>query len=328
MKSLKIKIAMALTIFSSMSTFAQKPETNVSSDFPFAEKIQAVNGTQISYYEQGQGDPILFLHGIPTSSYLWRNIVPQVATQGRAIAFDLAGFGKSGLPTDKDYSIQSQYRYVKGFIDSLQLKNITLVVNDLGSLLGLKYAVENPENIKRIVFIEAAFMPTELWYKQLTIMQKIMFKMMRNPKRAENMLVTKNKIPTMMMKMAVVRKLSDEEMKWYLNPFEKDIERRKVMLYGPGPATFPKKGITQKQGDFADEINKVAIGLKKMSETKPFLLFYASPGMITRKPAVEYAKQNFKNLTLYNVGKGKHFLQEDHPNAIATGIVNWMISTK
>jgi haloalkane dehalogenase len=328
MKSLKIKIAMAITIFNSMSSIAQKPETNISADFPFTTKTQLVNGTSISYYEQGQGDPVLFLHGIPTSSYLWRNIVPQVATQGRAIAFDLAGYGKSGVPSDKDYSIQSQYSYVKGFIDSLQLKNITLVVNDLGSLLGLKYAVENPENIKRIVFIEAAFMPTELWYKQLTLKQKIMFKMMRNPKLAENMLVTKNKIPSMMMKMAVVRKLSDVEMKWYLSPFENNIERRKVMLYGPGPATFPPKGIAKLRGDFADELNKVAIGMKKMNETKPFLLIYASPGMITRKPAVDYAKQNFKNLTLLNVGNGKHFLQEDHPKAISTGIVNWMISTK
>jgi haloalkane dehalogenase len=319
---------MALTIFSSMSTFAQNPEPNVSEGFPFTTKTQLVNGTSISYYEQGQGDPVLFLHGIPTSSYLWRNIVPQVATQGRAIAFDLAGFGKLGVPTNKDYSIQSQYSYVKGFIDSLQLKNITLVVNDLGSLLGLKYAVEHPKNIIRIVFIEAAFMPTEQWYKQLTFMQKLMFKMMRNPKRAEKMLVTKNKIPAMMKKMAVVRKLSDAEMKWYLAPFENNIERRKVKLYGPGPATFPKKGITRQQGDFADELNKVAIGLIKMSETKPFLLFYASPGMITRKPAVEYARQNFKNITLLNVGKGKHFLQEDHPNAIATEIANWLISTK
>ncbi|MDE3145010.1 MAG: haloalkane dehalogenase [Bacteroidota bacterium] len=324
MKRYRIIIVMAITFINSFGLLAQKPETNISAEFPFATKIQVVNGTSIFYYEQGQGDPILFLHGIPSSSYLWRNIIPLVSTQGRAIAFDLAGYGKSGIPPNNDYSILSQYSYVKGFIDSLQLKNITLVVNDLGSLLGLKYAIENPSNIKRIVFIEAAFMPTELWYKQLTLVQKIMFKMMRNPKRAEKLIVTKNKIPPMMMKMAIKRKLSDVEMKRYLEPFENSIERRKVMLYGPGPATFPKKGISQVKGDFADEINKIAIGLKYINETKPFLLFYASPGMITRKPAVEYAKQNFKNLTLISVGKGKHFLQEDHPNAIADGIVNWM----
>lgn len=328
MKTLKINIAMVYTIFSSISIFAQRIETNVPADFLFTEKQQLVNGSLINYYEQGQGDPILFLHGIPTSSYLWRNIIPQVAQQGRAIAFDLAGYGKSELPLNEDYGIHAQYNYVKGFIDSLDLKNITLVVNDLGSLFGLKYAVENPKNIKRIVFIEAVFMPTELWYKQLTLKQKIMFKMMRNPQRAKNMLVTQNKIPGMMMKMAVVRKLSDEEMKWYLTPYEKNVERRKVMLYGPGPATFPKKGISQEPGDFADEINKIAVGLKKISKTKPFLLFYASPGMITRDPAVKYAKNNFKNLTLLNIGKGKHFLQEDHPDAIAKGIVNWLIRTK
>ncbi len=319
---------MTLSIFAGIGSFAQKPEVNVPEAFPFIEKTQRVHGASISYYEQGQGEPILFLHGIPTSSYLWRNIVPIAATQGRAIAFDLAGYGKSGIPVNKEYGIQSQYNYVKGFIESLQLKNITLVVNDLGSLLGLKYAVENPQNIKRIVFIEAAFMPSEKWYKQLTFMQKMMFSMMRNPKMAERMLVTKNKIPSMMMKKAVVRKISSVELEWYLSPFENDIERRRIMLYGPGPATFPKKGISKAQGDFADELNKVAVGLKVLNETMPFLLFYASPGMITRTPAVEYARRNFKNLTLINVGRGKHFLQEDHPNLIANELVKWIIKTR
>jgi haloalkane dehalogenase len=328
MDKLKVKIIMAISIFSSMGLFSQKPETDISANFPFTYKEQMVNGIPMAYYEQGQGDPILFFHGIPTNSYLWRNIVPKVATQGRAIAFDLVGFGKSGLPSDKNYSIQSQYNYVKGFIDSLQLKNITLVVNDLGSLLGLKYAVENPENIKRIIFIEAAFMPTEQWYMQLTFMQKMMFKMMKNPNRAKKMIVTKNKIPAMMMNAAVVRKLSETELKWYLDPFENNIERRKVMLYGPGPATFPAKGISKSTGDFADELNKVSIGLKMINKNTPFLLFYASPGMITRKPALKYARDNFKSLTLINTGKGKHFLQEDHPKAIAKGIVDWLIQIK
>lgn len=319
---------MAFTIFSILGSSAQKPETDVSAGFPFKIQSQLVNNVPINYYEQGQGDPVLFLHGIPTNAYIWRNIVPQVATRARAIAFDLAGYGTSGLPANRDYSLSSQYNYVKGFIDSLRLTNITLVVNDLGSLLGLKYAIENPTNIKGIVFIESAFMSTEQWYRQLTVMQKTMFYLMRHPKFAWHMLVTKNRIPAMMMRMAVLRKLSHEELKWYLEPFDKDMERRKLMFYGPGPATFPKKGITRKQGDFADEINKIAAGLKEMSNTKPYLLVYATPGMITRKPAVEYAKQNFKKLTLLNVGKGKHFLQEDHPHAIATGIVNWMLQQK
>lgn len=324
MKTLKITIMTVLSLLQSIVLMAQKPEKNISAEFNLKPKTQLINQVPLTYYEEGKGDPILFLHGIPTHSYIWRNIIPYVSPNGRAIALDLAGYGASGLPANQDYGIASQYQYVKGFIDNLQLKNITLVVNDLGSLLGLKYAVENPENIKRIVFIESAFMPTELWYKQLTLMQKIMFKMMENPKRAEKIIVTQNKIPLMMMKMAVVRKLSPTEMNVYLTPFENNKERRKILLKGPGPATFPPKGISKQEGDFADEINKIAIGLKKINETKPFLLFYASPGMISRKPAIKYAKENFKNLTLIHVGKGKHFLQEDHPHKIGSELLKWM----
>lgn len=328
MKNLKLLISMAIALFSNTTLFAQKHEKDVSSHFLFSFKEIVVDGVSMAYYEQGEGTPTLFLHGLPTSSYIWRNILPAAATQGRAIAVDLAGYGKSGLPLNEDYSIQSQYTYLKGFIDSLQLKDITLVVNDLGSLLGLKYAVENPENIRGIVFIEAAFMPTEQWFRQLTFLQKMMFKMMNNPKRACKLIVEKNKIPKMMMKMAVVRKLSKFEMNWYLEPFEVDIERRKVMLYGPGPATFPANGISKSEGDFADEINKVAVGLIKMNESVPFLLFYASPGIITRKPAIQYAKKNFINITFIDLGKGKHFLQEDHPEAISNGLKKWLNETK
>lgn len=311
-----------------MGSSDPKPESHVSADFPFEYRYQTVQGTPIAYYEQGSGDPILFLHGIPTNGYLWRNILPTAAGQGRAIAMDLAGYGKSGLPVDGDYSIASQYGYLNGFIDSLHLTGLTLVVNDLGSLLGLKYAVEHPENIKRIVFIEAVFMPAEQWYDQLQFTQKMMFALMRNPKIAEKMIVGKNKIPSMMMRMAVVRKLTDPELDRYLSPYATDIERRKVLLNGPGPATFPKHGVSKQKGDFADELNRIAEGLKTMGETKPLLLIHASPGMITGPAAVAYARTNFRRLTLLDVGKGKHFLPEDHPRAIATGLAEWLAATR
>jgi len=311
----------------SQVTASGKPETDVPSNFSFIYKEQIVNGLPMAYYESGEGDPILYLHGIPTNSDGWRNIVPVTASQGRSIAVDLAGYGKSGIPSNNDYSIQSQYSYIKGFIEGLRLDNITLVVNDLGSLFGLKYAVENPQRIRRIAFIEAAFMPPDLWYKQLILKQKMMFLMMSFPRLAALVIVKKNKIPAMMMKMAVIRKLNATELGWYLGPFKKEIERRNVMLYGPGPATFPAKGISKSDGDFADELNKVATGLKIMNATTPFLLFQAFPGMITRKPAIEYATANFKNLTLVQLGKGKHFLQEDHPRAIARALNEWINRT-
>ena len=129
------------------------------------------------------------------------------------------------------------------------------------------------------------------------------------------MIVTKNKIPGMMLKMGAVRKLSAKEKEFYLAPYKDNIERRKVYFKGPGPATFPRKGISKTTGDFADVLDQNAKGL--LSFSKPILLLTASPGMITRKKSIQYAQKNFKNCRVVNIGKGKHFLPEDHPTAIA-----------
>jgi haloalkane dehalogenase len=298
---------------------AQKPEINISASFPFEMKTIEIKGIKLKYYEQGQGVPVLFLHGIPSSSYLWRNVVPVVAKNSRAIALDLAGYGQSDLPRDSDYSFQSQFEYLKGFIDNMNLTNVVLIVNDLGSALGIKYAVENEKNVKALVMIESAFMPAKQWHSQLTLMQKMMFSMFgKYQGMAEKMIVTKNKMPGMVMKMGTVRKLSVQEKSFYLNPYQENIERRKVYFKGPGPATFPKKGISKKSGDFADVLDQNARGLLKF--TKPILLLYATPGLITTKTAIEYAKNNFKTCILINIGKGKHFLSEDHPVRIGNEI--------
>src|SRR5579872_5362705 len=106
-----------------------------------------VYGSQMHYTEQGQGRPILFLHGMPTSSYLWRNILPYVASLGRCIAPDMIGMGKSDKP-NIEYSIEDHIRYLEKFIEKLNLKNITLIMHDWGSVIGLDYAMRFPSNCK------------------------------------------------------------------------------------------------------------------------------------------------------------------------------------
>lgn len=325
-KMATINSIIVLLFVTSNISFSQESEKNISADFHFTMKSENINGTTIAYYEQGKGDPILFLHGIPESSYTWRNVIPDVAKHNRAIAIDLVGYGKSDLPSNGNYNIQTQYSYIKGFIEKLQLTNVTIVVTDIGSLYGLKYAVENSDKIKGIVLIEAMYMPAKQWYKQLKFKQKMMFWMMRSEKMSKKMIVTKNKVPSMMLKMGVSRKLSKKDVEGYTAPYKDDVERRKVILYGPGPATVPKKGISEVKGDFADELDKIAEGLLKLNKVKPFLLIHAEPGLIVRKKAIKYAKENLKNTEFINVGEGKHMLQEDHPKAIATGIVNWIKS--
>lgn len=303
--------------------FAQPPEQNISPEFKHAYLFEQVDDIQIAYYEKGNGDPVLFLHGLPDNSYLWRNVVPLVAQNHRAIAVDLPGYGKSEVPQNGDYSIEGHYQYIKGFIEKLKLQNVTLVVTDIGSLYGLKYAIEHDPNIKGIVFIEAMYMPSREWFKSLKMMQKIMFGMMKKEKRAYKMIVEKNKMPKMMLKMSVARKYSDELETAYNAPYKDNVERRKVMMYGAGPYTVPKKGIAQKEGDFADELNKIAAGLKEINSTIPFLIIHAKPGMIVRKKNIKYAKKYFKNVEFFNVGKGKHYLSEDHPIAIGKKIDDW-----
>ena len=304
---------------------AQAPEQNVPDEFSHTYKYQQVEELRLAYYEQGTGEPVLFLHGIPDNSQLWRNVVPWVAQNHRAIAVDLVGYGKSEVPSHQDYSIQRHYRYIKAFIDSLNLKDLTLVVTDIGSLYGLKYAIEHEPNIKGIVLIEAMYMPSKEWYKSLKTMQKMMFSMMKNEKRAYKMIVEKNRMPRMMLKMSVARKYSDKLEATYNEPYLEDVKRREVMMYGAGPYTVPPKGISHAKGDFADELDHIAQGLKKINEKVPFLIIHANPGMIVRGKNIDYARQHFNHVAFFNVGKGKHYLTEDHPTAIGEKINHWTL---
>lgn len=290
-------------------------QNTFSYKLPSEEKTIEVKGIKMNYYESGNGPVVLYLHGLPSSSYLWRNVVPITSPNSRSIAVDLAGYGKSDLPSDSDYGLENQYKYVEGFIEALNLKNITLVVNDLGSVFGLRYAVNHPENIKGIIYLEAAFMPSKAFVKQLPFMQKMTFAMMKNEKRAEKMIVTDNKIPSMVFKMGVKRKLTQQELDFYTAPYKTDIERRRVMLKGPGPAQATKE-------PFVKWLDVNAEGLKRMNV--PMLLLYAKPGMITSKKAIAYAKENFKNIKALSIGKGKHFLPEDEPFNIGNAINNFL----
>ncbi|MEM7040607.1 MAG: alpha/beta fold hydrolase, partial [Bacteroidota bacterium] len=129
---------------------------NISTEFPFESHFITVNGSNIHYIDEGEGDPIVFLHGNPTSSYLWRNIIPYLTGLGRCIAPDLIGMGKSDKP-NINYGFVDSYAYLKGFFEALKLENVTLVVHDWGSGLGFHYAHQHPDNIKGLAFMESIY---------------------------------------------------------------------------------------------------------------------------------------------------------------------------
>ncbi len=308
---------------------AQKPEKNISAEMNLISKYIDIKGSQIHYVEEGMGDPILFLHGIPTNLYLWRNVIPEVSKKSRAIAIDLVGYGKSEVPKMGGYGANNQYTYLEEFIDKMQLKNITLVINDLGSVYGLQYAAKHPENIKGIVIAEGVILPAKEWHKQLTFMQKSMFWMFRWNRLAKSMTIKHPTVQKIIVPTLTKRKLTKKEKLAYREPYKTDLEKRKLVYEGPGPANFPKRKNLSPNKATEEFVMMMNDNAQKLDGTKiPMLILSSKPGFILRKKSLEYAKLHYPNLTIQHLGKGKHFLSEDHPKAIGDFISTWLMNIK
>ena len=177
-------------------------QKEISAAFPFESEYVDVLGSRMHYVEEGDGDPILFLHGNPTSSYLWRNVIPHVSPIGRCIAPDLIGMVKSDKP-DLDYGFFDHFRYVDAFIEALGLRDITLVIHDWGSALGFHYARRHESNVKGIAFMEAIVWPVtwDEWPEQA----RQMFKAFRTPGVGEQMIMEQSMFVEAVLPGAVLR---------------------------------------------------------------------------------------------------------------------------
>ncbi len=287
--------------------------SEISAEFPFESKYIEVHGSKMHYVDEGSGDPILFLHGNPTSSYLWRNIIPHVTGLGRAIAPDLIGMGKSDKP-DIAYRFFDHVAYIEGFIDALGLKNITLVVHDWGSGLGFNYAMRNEHNIKGIAFMEAILAPVPSWDMMPKNFVEL-FQNMRDPQIGHEMLINQNAFIEQILPGAVVRDLTEAEMNVYREPYLSPKSRKPVRQW---PLEVPIAG------EPADVVAVVTDYNQKLQATElPLLMFTATPGALITAPVVEWAKANLKNLTVVDLGEGIHYLQEDHPHEIGRAIATW-----
>ncbi|MCH9039618.1 MAG: haloalkane dehalogenase [Chloroflexi bacterium] len=286
----------------------------ISADFPYESHYVDVLGSKMHYVEEGEGDPILFLHGNPTSSYLWRNIIPHVTSLGRAVAPDLIGMGKSDKP-DIEYRFFDHVRYVDGFIEALGLKNITLVIHDWGSALGFHYAHRNDSNIKGIAFMEAILMPIPSWDMMPEQMREI-FKNLRDPEVGYEMVVNQNFFVEQLLPMAINRQLTEEEMDRYREPYLEPSSRKPLWVW---PNEIPIEG---QPADVAEVVGAYSQWLQQTE--LPKLLLYGNPGAIITAPTVEWAKQSLKNLSTVDIGEGVHYLQEDNPHQIGSEIAEWI----
>jgi haloalkane dehalogenase len=295
--------------------------TRPSPAFPFASRYTVIEGRRIHYVEEGKGLPILFIHGNPTSSYLWRNILPHVAAESgrRGIALDLLGFGRSDKPEDIEYTLRMHAEIVEQFIDKLGLHDLVLVLHDWGGPLGMHYAVRHPENIHAV-----ALMETFLWdmaWKDFGRLAPV-FRVMRSP-AGYVLLQRMNLFVERILPRSVIRRdhITPEVMKHYREPFPTIGSRRAIRDF---PRLLPVGGRPEDSCRFMEDISA---GLPHL--TCPVLWIKAEPGAIITKNT-EYRLTALSalvpQLSVVNFGPGLHYLQEDDPNRLASLITGWMKS--
>ena len=290
------------------------PDTDeIPSAFPFESNYVQVHGSRMHYVDVGEGDPILFLHGNPTSSYLWRNIIPHLSGQGRCIAPDLIGMGKSDHP-DIPYRYDDHYRYVSGFIDALDIgSNLTLVIHDWGSGLGFRWAHEHEDHVKAIAFMEAII--SSLTWEELPSDFRMAFRMMRTPGVGWLMISVANMFVKKMLPDATHRTLGSEAQAHYASAFPTVSSRKAVRQW---PLEVPISGKP------ADNVAVIEAYRDWLTRTElPKLLFYATPGAIIGADGVAWCREHLSNLHAVDVGEGIHFVQEDNPELIGSELARW-----
>ena len=272
----------------------------------------AAGGTEISYVDTGDGDPIVFLHGNPTSSYLWRNVIPHLSPVGRCLAPDLMGMGESGSSPNGSYRFTDHSAVLDGWFDAMDLtSSVTLVVHDWGSALGFHWAKRNPERVKGLVYMEAIVRPVT-WEEWPDAARQV-FQGFRSP-AGEEMVLEKNVFVERVLPGSVLRGLTEEEMEVYRRPYLETGESRRPTL------TWPRE--IPIEGEPADVVKIVSDYGEWMASSKvPKLLINAEPGAILTGPQREFCRTwpNQQEVTV----KGIHFIQEDSPDEIGRAIAGW-----
>lgn len=287
----------------------------ISAKERYAKKTATVLGHKMAYVEVGSGDPIVFLHGNPTSSYLWRNVIPHLEKLGRCIAPDLIGMGDSDKlePSGPErYRFVEHRQYLDALLDQLGLDSkVTLVIHDWGSALGFDWANRHRDAVKGIAYMEAIVQPVswDEWPKAV----KPVFQAFRSP-AGEEMILEQNFFIEQVLVGAVARKLTDEEMDIYRRPFREPGESRRPTL------TWPRQ--IPLDGEPADVVEIVrAYGDWLKGSEVPKLFIDADPGAILRGKARDFCRAwpNQKEVTV----KGIHFVQEDSPDEIGMAVAEW-----
>ncbi len=274
-----------------------------------------VLGSEMAYVDVGEGDPIVFLHGNPTSSYLWRNVIPHVAGLGRCIAPDLIGMGDSDKVPGLDYRFVDHRRYLDAFLEAVGVENaVTLVVHDWGSALGFDWANRHRGSVAGIAYMEAIVRPVT--WDDWPEASRPIFEAMRSG-TGDEIVLEKNVFVERILPASVIRKLSDDEMDEYRRPFRNPGEDRRPTL--TWPREIPIDGAPEDVAAIVDDY-----GRWLSTSDIPKLFIDADPGAILVGSQREFCR-GWPNQTEVRVA-GTHFIQEDSPEEIGTALSRWIES--
>ena len=284
---------------------------------PLEKSYLTVKGARMAYHERGTGDTILFLHGNPTSSYLWRNILPGLAHLGRCIAPDLIGMGDSDKlsPSGPDrYRFAEHAEYLDALLDQLNIGNrVILVIHDWGSALGFNWAARHQSRVRGIAYMEGIVRPIADWSEWSEAATPV-FQGFRSP-NGESMVLEKNIFIERVLPGSILRQLDPQEMAEYRRPFLEPGEGRRPTL------TWPRQ--IPIAGEPADVTAiTYAYAAWMAANDLPKLFINAEPGAILVGAPREFCR-TWHNQTEVTV-KGSHFIQEDSPKEITEALVTWI----
>jgi len=280
-------------------------------------KFIVVENSRIHYADEGTGKPIVFLHGVPVSSYLWRNIISSLSDTTRCIAPDLIGMGKSDKP-DIQYSFFDHVEYFDSFINKLDLHNITLVVHGLlGSAIGFYYAMRNQDNVKAIAFYEAYVRPA-ISYKALSLpIRHLLRPLSKNPKMGYKLVVENNFLIDKLLPGTTLHDLNDEEMDNYKKPFLTPRDRRPLWQY------VQDFFIGENRQKVIECVTQYSEYLK--TSKVPKLLMYTIPGFVTTMDCVKWCRDNLPNLRVADLEEDLYLAPESNPFIFNQILRDWYL---
>lgn len=293
--------------------FLRRRLTPPARGFEFTSHFQTVHGARMHYVDTGSGAPILFLHGNPSWSYLWRTIIPWLSPQARCIAPDLIGMGHSDKP-DLDYRFFDHVAYLDAFIEALDLDDVILVGHDWGSALGLHWARRHPDRVRGIALMEPILFPYR--WSDFPRPFRGVFRLLRMPVVGWVIISGLNGFVELVLPSASKTRLPRAVMNHYRAPYPTPASRRAVRQW---PREIPIAG---RPADVAAAVQAYNDYLQQTD--CPKWLAYGRPGGIIRSAARTWCHRHLAQLTLVDLGPGLHFLPEEHPERIGQALRDWV----